>query len=413
MELTISSRIKNAWNTFRNKNPAEEFKAPIGVSYSYRPDRPRYTGGRDKSIITSLFTRIALDVATLDFKHVELNDDDAFIKEVDSELNNCLKVEANIDQTGRAFMQDVVMSMLDEGVVAIVPVDTTTDPNQTNSYDILSMRTGKIINWYPQHVKVRLYNENTGRHEDILLSKHDVGIVENPFYALINERNSVNQRLIRKLALIDITDERVASGKLDLVVQLPYTIKGEARRAQANERRKELEDQLANSKYGIGYIDGTEHITQLNRSVENNLLKNVEYLQSILFSQLGMTQAILDGTADEQTMLNYYSRTIEPIANAIIEEMTRKFLTRTARSQHKAIRYFRDPFKLIPVGQIAEIADKFTRNEVLTSNEIRQKIGIKPSKDPKADQLINSNISQPAEEAQYPNYQEKEDSQNE
>ena len=412
MELTISSRIKNAWNTFRNKNPAEEFKAPIGVSYSYRPDRPRYTGGRDKSIITSLFTRIALDVATLDFKHVELNDDDAFIKEVDSELNNCLKVEANIDQTGRAFMQDVVMSMLDEGVVAIVPVDTTTDPNQTNSYDILSMRTGKIINWYPQYVKVRLYNENTGRHEDILLSKHDVGIVENPFYALINERNSVNQRLIRKLALIDITDERVASGKLDLVVQLPYTIKGVAKRAQANERRKELEDQLANSKYGIGYIDGTEHITQLNRSVENNLLKNVEYLQSNLFSQLGMTQAILDGTADEQTMLNYYSRTIEPIANAIIEEMTRKFLTRTARSQHKAIRYFRDPFKLIPVGQIAEIADKFTRNEVLTSNEIRQKIGIKPSKDPKADQLINSNISQPAE-AQYPNYQETEDSQNE
>lgn len=412
MELTISSRIKNAWNTFRNKNPAEEFKAPIGVSYSYRPDRPRYTGGRDKSIITSLFTRIALDVATLDFKYVELNDDNAFIKEVDSEFNNCLKVEANIDQTGRAFMQDVVMSMLDEGVVAIVPVDTTTDPNQTNSYDILSMRTGKIINWYPQHVKVCLYNENTGRHEDILLSKHDVGIVENPFYALINERNSVNQRLIRKLALIDITDERVASGKLDLVVQLPYTIKGEARRAQANERRKELEDQLANSKYGIGYIDGTEHITQLNRSVENNLLKNVEYLQSILFSQLGMTQAILDGTADEQTMLNYYSRTIEPIANAIMEEMTRKFLTRTARSQHKAIRYFRDPFKLIPVGQIAEIADKFTRNEVLTSNEIRQKIGIKPSKDPKADQLINSNISQPAE-AQYPNYQETEDSQNE
>ena len=412
MELTISSRIKNAWNTFRNKNPAEEFKAPIGVSYSYRPDRPRYTGGRDKSIITSLFTRIALDVATLDFKHVELNGDDAFIKEVDSELNNCLKVEANIDQTGRAFMQDVVMSMLDEGVVAIVPVDTTTNPNQTNSYDILSMRTGKIINWYPQHVKVRLYNENTGRHEDILISKHDVGIVENPFYALINERNSVNQRLIRKLALIDITDERVASGKLDLVVQLPYTIKGEARRAQANERRKELEDQLANSKYGIGYIDGTEHITQLNRSVENNLLKNVEYLQSILFSQLGMTQAILDGTADEQTMLNYYSRTVEPIANAIMEEMTRKFLTRTARSQHKAIRYFRDPFKLIPVGQIAEIADKFTRNEVLTSNEIRQKIGIKPSKDPKADQLINSNISQPAE-AQYPNYQETEDSQNE
>ena len=413
MELTIGSRIKNAWNTFRNKNPAEEFKAPIGVSYSYRPDRPRYTGGRDKSIITSLFTRIALDVATLDFKHVELNDDDAFIKEVDSELNNCLKVEANIDQTGRAFMQDVVMSMLDEGVVGIVPVDTTVDPNQTNSYDILSMRTGKIINWYPQHVKVRLYNENTGRHEDILLSKHDVGIVENPFYALINERNSVNQRLIRKLALIDITDERVASGKLDLVVQLPYTIKGEARRAQANDRRKELEDQLANSKYGIGYIDGTEHITQLNRSVENNLLKNVEYLQSNLFSQLGMTQAILDGTADEQTMLNYYSRTIEPIANAIIEEMTRKFLTRTARSQHKAIRYFRDPFKLIPVGQIAEIADKFTRNEVLTSNEIRQKIGIKPSKDPKADQLINSNISQPAEEARYPNYQETEDSQNE
>lgn len=412
MELTIASRIKNAWNTFKNKDPTIEYKQPVGMSYSYRPDRPRYTGGRDRSIITSLFTRIALDVATLDFKHVELNDDGAFIKEVDSELNNCLQIEANIDQTGRAFMQDVVMSMLDEGVVAIVPVDTTDDPYNTNSYDILTMRTGKIINWYPQHVKVRLYNEAKGQHEDILLSKHDVGIIENPFYALFNERNSVNQRLIRKLALIDITDEQVASGKLDLIIQLPYVVRTEARKNQAEERRKDIENQLANSKYGVAYADGTEHITQLNRSLENNLIKHVEYLQNTLFSQLGMTQSILDGTADEQTMLNYYSRTIEPIANAIIEEMTRKFLTRTARSQHKAIRYFRDPFKLIPVGQIAEIADKFTRNEVLTSNEIRQKIGIKPSSDPKADQLINSNISQPTEQVQERNYQ-MEDSQNE
>lgn len=413
MELTISSRIKNAWNTFRNKDPTVEYKAQsIGMSYSYRPDRPRYTRGRDKTIVTSLFTRIAIDVATLDFKHVELNDDDAFVREVPSGLNECLKVEANIDQTGRAFMQDIVISMLDEGVVAIVPVDTDYNPNETNSYDILSMRTGKIINWYPQHVKVRLYNENTGRHEDILLSKHDVGIIENPFYALFNEPNSVNQRLIRKLALIDITDERVASGKLDLIIQLPYAIKSQQRRDQANERLKEIEDQLINSPYGIAYTDGTEHITQLNRALENNLLKNVEYLQQALFSQLGMTQSILDGTADEQTMLNYYSRTIEPIANAIVEEMTRKFLTRTARTQHKAIRYFRDPFKLIPVGQIAEIADKFTRNEVLTSNEIRQKIGIKPSNDPKANQLINSNISQPTDAVQERNY-EMEDSQNE
>ena len=413
MELTISSRIKNAWNTFRNKDPTVEYKAQsVGMSYSYRPDRPRYTRGRDKTIVTSLFTRIAIDVATLDFKHVELNDDDAFVREVPSSLNECLKVEANIDQTGRAFMQDIVVSMLDEGVVAIVPVDTDYNPNETNSYDILSMRTGKIINWYPQHVKVRLYNENTGRHEDILLSKHDVGIIENPFYALFNEPNSVNQRLIRKLALIDITDERVASGKLDLIIQLPYAVKSQQRRDQANERLKEIEDQLVNSPYGIAYTDGTEHITQLNRALENNLLKNVEYLQQALFSQLGMTQSILDGTADEQTMLNYYSRTIEPIANAIVEEMTRKFLTRTARTQHRSIRYFRDPFKLIPVGQIAEIADKFTRNEVLTSNEIRQKIGIKPSNDPKANQLINSNISQPTDAVQERNY-EMEDSQNE
>ena len=413
MELTISSRIKNAWNTFRNKDPTVEYKAQsVGMSYSYRPDRPRYTRGRDKTIVTSLFTRIAIDVATLDFKHVELNDDDAFVREVPSSLNECLKVEANIDQTGRAFMQDIVVSMLDEGVVAIVPVDTDYNPNETNSYDILSMRTGKIINWYPQHVKVRLYNENTGRHEDILLSKHDVGIIENPFYALFNEPNSVNQRLIRKLALIDITDERVASGKLDLIIQLPYAVKSQQRRDQANERLKEIEDQLVNSPYGIAYTDGTEHITQLNRALENNLLKNVEYLQQALFSQLGMTQSILDGTADEQTMLNYYSRTIEPIANAIVEEMTRKFLTRTARTQHRSIRYFRDPFKLIPVGQIAEIADKFTRNEVLTSNEIRQNIGIKPSNDPKANQLINSNISQPTGAVQERNY-EMEDSQNE
>lgn len=314
---------------------------------------------------------------------------------IDSDLNKCLTLDANIDQTGRAFLQDAVMSMLDEGCVALVPVETDVDPNDTDSYKIFSIRTGKIVEWRPQHVKVRVYDERTGRKEDITLSKSSVAIVENPLYAVINEPNSTMQRLIRKLSLLDVTDEQTASGKLDLIIQLPYIIKTEARRQQAEQRRKDIEMQLAGSKYGIAYTDGTEHITQLNRSVENNLMKQVEYLTSMLYSQLGITQTILDGTADEKTMLNYYTRTIEPIVSAIVDEMKRKFLTKTARTQRQSIEFFRDPFKLVPVNNIAEIVDKFTRNEIMTSNEIRQIVGMKPSDDPKADELINSNISQP------------------
>lgn len=394
MEQTLGSRLRHAWNAFRNRDPTDQFK-DIGASYYYRPDRVRLTRGNERSIVTSIYNRIAIDVASIDIKHCRLDDNERFVSEIDSNLNSCLTLEANIDQTARAFRQDIVMSMFDEGCVAIVPVDTTLDPNKTNSYDILSMRTGKILEWYPQHVKVRVYNEKTGKKEDITLPKSTVGIIENPLYSIINEPNSTMQRLIRKLSLLDITDEQTASGKLDLIIQLPYVIKTEARRQQAENRRKDIEMQLASSKYGIAYTDGTERITQLNRSVENNLLKQIESLTSTLYSQLGITQAILDGTADEKTMLNYNNRTIEPIVSAIVDEMKRKFLTKTARSQKQTILFFRDPFKLVPVNDIAEIADKFTRNEITTSNEIRQIIGLKPSDDPKADQLINSNIRQP------------------
>lgn len=397
MEQTLGSRLRHAWNAFRNRDPTEQFK-DIGESYYYRPDRVRLTRGNERSIVTSIYNRIAIDVASIDIKHCRLDDNERFVSEIDSNLNSCLTLEANIDQTARAFRQDIVMSMFDEGCVAIVPVDTTLDPNKTNSYDILTMRTGKILEWYPQHVKVRVYNEKTGRKEDITVPKSTVGIIENPLYSIINEPNSTMQRLIRKLSLLDITDEQTASGKLDLIIQLPYVIKTEARRQQAENRRKDIEMQLASSKYGIAYTDGTERITQLNRSVENNLLKQIESLTSTLYSQLGITQAILDGTADEKTMLNYNNRTIEPIVSAIVDEMKRKFLTKTARSQKQTILFFRDPFKLVPVNDIAEIADKFTRNEITTSNEIRQIIGLKPSDDPKADQLINSNIRQPGTE---------------
>ena len=397
MEQTLGSRLRHAWNAFRNRDPTERFK-DIGASYYYRPDRVRLTRGNERSIVTSIYNRIAIDVASIDIKHCRLDDNERFVSEIDSNLNSCLTLEANIDQTARAFRQDIVMSMFDEGCVAIVPVDTTLDPNKTNSYDILTMRTGKILEWYPQHVKVRVYNEKTGKKEDITLPKSTVGIIENPLYSIINEPNSTMQRLIRKLSLLDITDEQTASGKLDLIIQLPYVIKTEARRQQAENRRKDIEMQLASSKYGIAYTDGTERITQLNRSVENNLLKQIESLTSTLYSQLGITQAILDGTADEKTMLNYNNRTIEPIVSAIVDEMKRKFLTKTARSQKQTILFFRDPFKLVPVNDIAEIADKFTRNEITTSNEIRQIIGLKPSDDPKADQLINSNIRQPGTE---------------
>ena len=392
-DLTFVSRLKHGWNAFMNRDPT--YNHAIGPSYSYRPDRPRFTRGNERSIVTSVFNRIALDVAAISMQHCILDDNGRFVEAVNSKLNNCLTLEANLDQTSRAFIQDLVMSMFDEGCVAIVPVDTTIDPKVTTSYDILSMRSGKIVDWYPEHVKVRVYNEKTGRKEEVILPKTQVGIVENPLFAVVNEPNSTGQRLIRKLNLLDQIDEQTGSGKLDLIIQLPYVIKTEARRDQAERRRKDIENQLSGSKYGIAYTDGTEHITQLNRPLENNLLKQIEYLRDMFYSQLGITQTILDGTADDKTMLNYYSRTIEPIVAAIVDEMKRKFLTKTARSQHHSIEFFRDPFKLVPVNDIAEIADKFTRNEILTSNEIRQIIGMKPSSDPKADQLINSNISQP------------------
>ena len=392
--MGFTTRLQHAWDAFFNKDPTNNNFQDIGMSYSYRPDRPRLTRGNERSIVTSVYNRIALDASAINIQHVRLDDNGRFLSEIKSGLNTCLTLDANTDQTGRAFIQDIVMSLLDEGCVAIVPIITDMNPTVTGSYDIFSMRTGKILDWYPNHVRVRVYNEKVGRKEDILLPKKIVGIVENPLYAVMNEPNSTMQRLIRKLSLLDVTDEQTASGKLDLIIQLPYVIKTPARRQQAEERRKDIEMQLAGSKYGIAYTDGTERITQLNRSVENNLMKQIEYLTSMLYSQLGITQTILDGTADDKTMLNYYSRTIEPIISAIVDEMKRKFLTKTARSQNQSISFFRDPFKLVPVNDIAEIADKFTRNEIMTSNEIRQIIGMKPSEDPKADQLINSNINQ-------------------
>lgn len=397
MEIAIGSRFKHAWNAFINNRDPTVSYANVGLGYSYRPDRPRLSRGNERSIVTSVYNRIALDVASLNIQHCKLDDDGRYLRTIDSSLNKCLNLTANLDQTGRAFVQDIVMSMLDEGCVAIVPVDTTADPKLTESYDILSMRTGKILEWFPKDVRVRLYNEEKGQKEDIILPKRTIGIVENPLYAVINEPNSTMQRLIRKLSLLDVTDEQTASGKLNIIIQLPYVIKSEARRQQAEQRRKEIEMQLAGNKYGIAYTDGTEKITQLNRSVENNLMKQVEYLTNLLLSQLGITQAILDGTADDKTMLNYYSRTIEPIVAAIVDEMERKFLSKTARSQKQSIMFFRDPFKLVPVNDIAEIADKFTRNEIMTSNEIRQIVGLKPSDDPKADKLVNSNLNQPEE----------------
>ena len=394
--MGISDRLQHAWNAFMNRDPTYNYQ-DLGNSYSIRPDRPRFTRGNERSIVTSVYNRIALDVSAISIQHVRLDDNGRFKEQMNTSLNSCLTLSANTDQTGRAFIQDAVMSMLDEGCVAIVPIDTTTDPNISDSYDILTMRTAKILDWYPNHVRIRVYNEKTGRQEETIVSKKMVAIVENPLYAVINEPNSTMQRLVRKLGLLDVTDEQTASGKLDLIIQLPYVIKTEARRQQAEERRKSIEMQLAGSKYGIAYTDGTERITQLNRSLENNLMKQIEYLTSMLYSQLGITQSILDGTADEKTMLNYYSRTIEPIISAIVDEMKRKFLTKTARSQHQSIAFFRDPFKLVPVNDIAEIADKFTRNEIMTSNEIRQIVGMKPSNDPKADKLINSNLNHPDE----------------
>lgn len=394
MEMSFGSRLKHAWNAFTG-NIQMNYR-DLGMSYSYRAGRPRMSRGNERSIVTSVYNRIALDVAALNVQHVRLDENGRFLSVIDDGLNNCLTLEANVDQTARSFIQDVVISMFDEGSVAIVPVDTTTDPNVSGSYDIQSLRVGQILDWYPQYIRTRVYNEQTGRKEDIVVPKSAVAIIENPLYAVINEPNSTMQRLIRKLNLLDVIDEQSGSGKLDLIIQLPYVIKTEARRQQAENRRKDIESQLSGSKYGIAYTDGTEHITQLNRSVNNNLMSQIEYLTSMLYSQLGITQSILDGTADEKTMLNYNNRTIEPIISAIVDEMKRKFLTKTARSQHQSISFFRDPFKLVPVNDIAEIADKFTRNEIMTSNEIRQVVGMKPSEDPRADELRNKNLSAPS-----------------
>lgn len=394
MEMSFGSRLKHAWNAFTG-NVQMNYR-DLGMSYSYRADRPRMSRGNERSIVTSVYNRIALDVAALNVQHVRLDENGRFLSVIDDGLNNCLTLEANVDQTARSFVQDVVISMFDEGSVAIVPVDTTTDPNVSGSYDIQSLRVGQILDWYPQYIRARVYNEQTGRKEDIVVPKSAVAIIENPLYAVINEPNSTMQRLIRKLNLLDVIDEQSGSGKLDLIIQLPYVIKTEARRQQAENRRKDIENQLSGSKYGIAYTDGTEHITQLNRSVNNNLMSQIEYLTSMLYSQLGITQSILDGTADEKTMLNYNNRTIEPIISAIVDEMKRKFLTKTARSQHQSISFFRDPFKLVPVNDIAEIADKFTRNEIMTSNEIRQVVGMKPSEDPRADELRNKNLGAPS-----------------
>lgn len=390
--MALMDRLKHAWNTFKNKDPTQ-VNWNIGPSYGYRPDRMRYTRGNERSIVTAVYNRIAMDVAAVNLKHIRLDENDRYKETIDSGLNNCLSVEANLDQTGRAFIQDLVASMLDEGCVAAVPTDADDEPEDSGNFKVYTLRTGKILEWYPRYVKVEVYNEQEGQRQQIIIPKSTVPLIENPMYSVMNEPNSIYQRLVRKLTLLDVVDEQTSSGKLDLIIQLPYIIKTEARRKQAEKRRKDIEKQLSEGKYGIAYTDGTERITQLNRPVENNLMKQIEYLTSMFFSQLGITQSILDGTADEKTMLNYYNRTIEPILSAIADEMKRKFLTPTARSQKQTIAYFRDPFKLVPVNDIAEIADKFTRNEIMTSNEIRQVIGMKPSSDPNADVLRNKNLS--------------------
>ena len=394
MDLSFGSRIRRAWNVFKNRDPMTDMSWRLGYGDSQRADRVILSSNNEKTIVNAIYNRIALDVASLKFRHVRLDENERFKEEMSTGLNEVLKTEANLDQSGRAFVHDMVLSMIDEGVVAAVPVETTDDPEVSSSYDILQMRVGPIVEWYPQHVKVRLYNSVTGQRQEFTFRKRDVAILENPFYAVMNAPNSTLQRLIRKLRLLDVIDEQAGSGKLDLIIQLPYTIRSEARQQQAEVRRKSVEDQLAGNKLGIAYIDSTEKVIQLNRSVENNLLKQVEYLTSMLYSQLGFSQSILDGTADEQTMLNYQNKTVEPLASTITDEFKRKFLTKTARTQGQSIMFFTEPFRITPVGQIAEIAAKFTRNEILTSNEIRQIIGIKPSDDPKADELRNSNLNQ-------------------
>lgn len=398
--MGIIDRLKNAFDVLTKNRDPTSFYEDRGASYSYRPDRPRFTRGNERSIVTAIYNRIANDVASLTIKHCQLDEHGRYSEDRFSGLNDCLTLETNMDQTSDAFIRDVVISMLDEGCVAILPTRTTADPKLTESYDILQMRTAKVMEWFPNHVRLRVYNEKKGQKEDVTVPKHTVAIIENPFYAVMNEPNSTLSRLIRKLNLLDAIDEQSGAGKLDLLIQLPFAIKNETRRNQANSRRTEIEEQLRGSKYGIAYVDGTERVTQLNRPVENNLLKQIEYLTNMLYGQLGITQAVLDGSADEQTMLNYTNKAIEPIITAIVNEMKRKFLSRTARTQGQSIMFFRDPFKLVPVANVAEIADKLTRNEIMTKNEFRQVIGMKPSDDPKADKLINSNIAQSAEQIQ-------------
>ena len=394
MEINIGSRVKRAWNAFLNRDPPSDRNYSYYGGYSYRPFYDRKGRAIDKTIITAILSRIAVDASSITIQHVKLDENGRYDETINSDLNACFNLSANIDQTGRAFIQDIVLSMLEEGVVAVVPVDTDLNPMTTDSYKIYSMRVGTIMEWFPNHVRVRLYNDRTGEKEEITLPKRMIAIVTNPFYAVMNEPNGTMQRLIRKLNLLDAVDEQSSSGKLDLIIQLPYVIKNDLRRQQAEERRKQIEDQLTGSKYGIAYTDGTERITQLNRSLDNNLLAQVEYLTNMAYSQLTITQEIMNGTADETAMTNYYSRTIEPIVSAIVDEFKRKFLTKTARSQNQSIVFFRDPFKLVPIGTVADMADKFTRNEIMSSNEFRQVIGLKPSKDPAADELRNKNLNQ-------------------
>lgn len=393
---TLMTRLKNSWNAFRNRDPTMFYSEP-GMSYAYRPDRVRFSRGNERSIVTSVYNKIAMDVASVDIRHCRIDKNGRYKEDVDSDLNICLTLEANIDQTHRAFRQDVVMSMFDEGAVAIVPIEAKGDPTISTSFDIRSMRVARIVEWFPRSVRVEVYNDCTGQKEQLIFPKKSVAIIENPLYSVINEPNSTMKRLIRKLNLLDAIDEQSGSGKLDLIIQLPYVVKGDLKRQQAEDRKESIIEQLK-GPYGIAYIDGTEKITQLNRPVENNLMSQIEYLTNMLYSQIGITPAIMDGTADEKTMLNYNNRTIEPIVSAIVDAMKRSFLSKTARSQGQTIMAFRDPFKLVPINNIAEIADKFTRNEILTSNEIRQIIGFKPSDDPKADKLLNSNISHSPEE---------------
>lgn len=397
----------HSWNAFNNSRDHPVYNYDPGQTYYYRPDRVRFSGGNERSIVTSVYNKIAMDAAAIDIEHVKLDENDRYVETVRSGLNECFNVEANLDQTGRAFKQDIFMSILDEGCIAIVPTDTSVNPSVTGSYKILSMRTGKILEWRPDKVKTRLYNEKTGKREDLWINKRNCAIVESPLYAVINEPNSIMARLKRKLALLDAVDEKTCSGKLDLIIQLPYLVKTDAKRAIAEKRREDVQKQLQ-GPYGIAYIDGTEKVVQLNRPIENNLMKQIEYLTSMLMSQLGITQTILDGTADETTMINYYNRTVEPLVAAVVDECKRKFLTKAARTQMHSIMYFRDPFSLVPVTKVAEISDSLTRNEIATSNEIRQEIGWKPSSDPKADMLTNSNLYQPEDEM-YPEDEYSED----